>query len=122
MDDRFKAIYKSTGALFFLGTPHRGGSYVNVGLTVRKIVACAGFDANDKILRDLKFDSSTAKLLREEFDKMLDDRRPKIFTFQEAIGLIGFGPLSGKVDLKAQSYLLGFNIVALGSGKQLIRA
>ena len=100
MDDRFKAIYESTGTIFFLGTPHRGGSYVNIGLTVRKIVACAGFDTNDKALRDLKFDSGTAKLLREEFAKMLDDRRPKVYTFQEAIGLSGFGPLSGKVSIK----------------------
>lgn len=67
---------------------------------MRKIVACAGFDANDRTLRDLKFDSSTAKLLREEFAKMLDDRRPKIYTLQEAVGLTGFGPLSGKVGSK----------------------
>ncbi|KAG6990947.1 hypothetical protein G7Y79_00060g092510 [Physcia stellaris] len=105
MDDRFRAIYESTAAIFFLGTPHRGGSYVNIGLTVRKITACAGFDTNDKVLRDLKFDSVTAKLLREEFAKMLDDRRPKIYTFQEAIGLSGFGPLSGKVVVNASSAL-----------------
>jgi hypothetical protein len=49
------------------------------------------------LLRDLKFDSSTAKLLSEEFSKMLDERRPKVYTFQEATGLSGFGPLSGKV-------------------------
>ena len=101
MEDRFKAIYNATDAIFFLGTPHRGASYVNMGLTVRKILACAGFDANDKTLRDLKFDSSTAKLVREDFAKMLDDRRPKIYTFQEVIGLTGFGPLSGKVEIKA---------------------
>lgn len=97
MDDRFRAIYESTGAILFLGTPHRGGSYVNIGITVRKIAACAGFDTNDRVLRDLRFDAATAKLLREEFAKMLDDRRPKIYTFQEAISLSGFGPLSGKV-------------------------
>lgn len=66
---------------------------------MRKITACAGFDTNDKVLRDLEFDSVTAKLLREEFAKMLDDRRPKVYTFQEAIGLSGFGPLSGKVGV-----------------------
>jgi hypothetical protein len=66
-------------------------------LTVRKIAVLSGFDANDKLLRDLKFDSSVAKLLREEFAKMLGEQKPKVFTFQEAIGLMGFGPLSGKV-------------------------
>ena len=97
MNDRFKAIYHSTISTFFLGTPHRGGSYVNLGLTVRKIAACSGFDANDKTLRDLRFDSSIAKLLREEFVKILEEIHPIIYTFQETRGLSGFGPLSGEV-------------------------
>ena len=90
-------IHQSTTAIFFLGTPHRGGSYVNLGLTAKKILACSGFDASDRLLRDLKFDSSTAKLLSEEFSKILDEDRPHVYTFQEAMGLSGFGPLSGKV-------------------------
>jgi len=94
---RFKAVYTSVKAIFFFGTPHRGGSYVNLGLTVQKLAACAGFDTNSTLLRNLKFDSSVAKLLREEFAKVLDEQRLKIFTFQEAVGLSGFGPLSGKV-------------------------
>ena len=104
IDPALRSIYTSSHAIIFLGTPHRGGSYVNLGLTARKIVACSGFDANDKLLRDLKFDSSTAKLLREEFAKMLEEIKPTIYTFQEGLGLSGFGPLSGKVgelaDLK----------------------
>ena len=63
MNDHFKAICHSTISIFFLGTPHRGENSVNLGLTVGKIAACCGFDANDKTLRDLRFDSSTAKLL-----------------------------------------------------------
>ena len=97
MNDRFKAIYHSTISIFFLGTPHRGGSYVHLGSTVRKIAACSGFDANDKTLRDLRFDSSTAKLLREEFIKILEEKHPDTYTFQDTMGLSGFGPLSGKV-------------------------
>ena len=104
MDIRFKTVYTSVKAIFFFGTPHRGGSYVNLGLTVRKLAACAGFDTNDVLLRNLKFDSSVAKLLREEFAKMLDERRPKVFTFQEAVGLSGFGPLYGKVCLAVILY------------------
>jgi hypothetical protein len=99
VDPRFKSIYASVKAIFFFGTPHRGGSYVNLGLTVRKLAACAGFDTTDVLLRDLKFDSSVAKLLREEFAKMLEEQKPKVFTFQEATGISGFGPLSGKVCL-----------------------
>lgn len=78
---------------------------MELGLTVRKIVACAGFDANDKTLHDLKFDSSTAKLLREEFAKILDERRPQIYTFQEAVGLTGFGSISGKVRVNSISFV-----------------
>ena len=96
-EERFKRIYLSTNAIFFLGTPHRGGNYVNLGLTARKILICSGFDANDKVLLDLKLDSSTAKLLSEEFSKILDEIRPNVYSFQEATGLSGFGPLSGKV-------------------------
>ncbi len=71
---------------------------MNLGSTVRKIVACGGFDTSAVNLRDLKFDSSVAKLLREEFAKMMDERKPRIYTLQEAKGLTGFGPLSGKVS------------------------
>ncbi|KAI9892641.1 MAG: hypothetical protein M1814_001334 [Vezdaea aestivalis] len=104
-EDRFRDIYLSTKAIFFFGTPHRGGSYVNLGLTAQKILACSGFDTNDKLLRDLRFDSSTAKLLSEEFSRVLDETRPKVYTFQEAMGLSGFGPLSGRVVEDSSSAL-----------------
>lgn len=104
-EDRFRAIFLSTGAIIFFGTPHRGGSYVDLGMTVRKLAALSGFDTNDKLLRDLRFDSSTAKLLSEEFAKVLDEVRPKVYTFQEAMGITGFGPLSGRVVEDASSAL-----------------
>lgn len=72
-------------------------AHVKLGSTVRKIVACSGFDTTGVNLRDLSFDSSVARLLREEFAKMLDENKPRVYTLQEAKGLTGFGPLSGKV-------------------------
>ena len=81
----------------FFGTPHHGGNYINVGLVARKIVSACGLDATDKALKDLKFDSSIAKMLSEDFTQFLDVRKPLVYTFQEASGLSGFGPLSGKV-------------------------
>ncbi|KAF2203093.1 hypothetical protein GQ43DRAFT_470318 [Delitschia confertaspora ATCC 74209] len=96
-DPRFKNIYLATTGIVFFGTPHHGGNYTNIGLTARKIVAASGFDASQKVLRDLKFDSSVAKMLSEEFTQFLDERKPVVYTFQEASGLSGFGPLSGKV-------------------------
>lgn len=68
-DPRFKNIYLATKGLIFFETPHHGGNYINIGLTAQKIVASSGFDASDKVLRDLKFDSSIAKMLSEEFTK-----------------------------------------------------
>ena len=41
----------------------------------------SGFDATNKLLRDLKLDSSVAKLLWEEFAKVLEEQKPKVFTF-----------------------------------------
>ncbi|KAF2736238.1 hypothetical protein EJ04DRAFT_433468, partial [Polyplosphaeria fusca] len=96
-DPRFKSIHQATKAIIFFGTPHHGGNYINIGLTAQKIVAASGLNASDRLLRDLKFDSSIAKMLSEEFTHFLDERKPIVYTFQEASGLSGFGPLSGKV-------------------------
>ena len=70
---------------------------MNLGLTAKKIAVCCGFDANDKVLRDLKFDSTVAKMLSEEFTKFLDERKPLVYTFQEGSAISGFGLISGKV-------------------------
>lgn len=70
-----------------------------MGLTARKILACSGLDASDKLLKDLKFDSSVSKLLSEEFTKLLSQDGTQVYTFQEGMGLSGFGPLSGKVRI-----------------------
>ncbi|KAI0441679.1 hypothetical protein F4803DRAFT_551929 [Xylaria telfairii] len=96
-EERFKHVYKSTRALLFFGTPHRGGSYTELALTARKIVAMAGFDSNKKILRSLSFDATHTRVLREEFAEVLRDLNPRLFVFQEGLGLAGYGPLKGKV-------------------------
>jgi hypothetical protein len=72
---------------------------VSLGLTAQKILVYSGLDANDKILRDLNFNSSITKMLSEEFVKFLAEVKPLVYTFQEASGLSGFGPLSGKVSV-----------------------
>ncbi|KAI9801835.1 MAG: hypothetical protein M1825_003208 [Sarcosagium campestre] len=104
-EQRLRAIHLSTKAIIFFGTPHRGVSYMNLVLTVQKMLVCSGFDANDKLIRDVRVDSSTAKLLGEEFSKILDEVRPKVYTFQEATGMSGFGPFSGKVVEDSSSAL-----------------
>ncbi|KAN0083807.1 hypothetical protein V8E54_002895 [Elaphomyces granulatus] len=96
-EERFKNVYNSIQSLVFLGTPHRGGSYLELGLTASKIAALAGFNINDRLIRNLSFASSTARILQDEFVRFLQEQRPTVFTFQEGQGLTGFGPLSGKV-------------------------
>lgn len=75
---------RCTSTILFLGTPHRGGNYVNLGLTAQKLLGCGGFDASDILLGDLKIDSSRAKLLSEDFSKSLDEIGPKVYTFQDS--------------------------------------
>jgi hypothetical protein len=98
LDPRLKAIYRSTKGIIFFGTPHHGGNYVEFGKAARKIAVYCGLDANDRVLRDLKFDSTVTKMLSEEFTQFLEERKPLIYTFQEANNLFAFGPLSGKVS------------------------
>jgi hypothetical protein len=105
-DIDLRGIYLSTYGIIFMGTPHLGSSYATWGLMAKNIVVAAGFDANDKNLQDLKVDSGTLEMLREEFAKILDDKRNRfrIYTFQEAQGLKGFRGLSGKVYIPTNFY------------------
>jgi hypothetical protein len=90
-------IYESTFAIMFFGTPHRGSDYAVLSQFARNIAVASGFDANDRILRDLKPDSQHASLLREEFSQILAENRVFIDTFQEAKGFHGVKGLTGKV-------------------------
>ncbi|GAP91608.1 putative alpha beta-hydrolase [Rosellinia necatrix] len=104
-EERFKNVYKSIAALLFFRTPHRGGSYVELGLTVRKFAHLAGLNTNERILRSLSFNSTFARVLEEEFAHVLTDLKPRLFVFQEGLGLTGFRPLSGKVVEDVSSVL-----------------
>lgn len=94
-----KAVYLSLGAIIFLGTPHRGGSgsYVELASAARKIAVLSGFSARANVLKDLKFDSTIARVLQEDFVQLLDEKRPSVLTFREGKGLTAFAPFSGKV-------------------------
>jgi hypothetical protein len=92
-----KNIYESTRAIIFMGTPHRGSAYADWGIIVRNIVRAAGFDATDRILRDLKFDAGTLDILHEEFLKMTKEEQFEVYTFKEGKGLKGIRGLTEKV-------------------------
>lgn len=72
-----------------MGTPHRGSSYADLGLMAKRAAIASGFDANDKLLRDLKFDSQMLEILRADFSLMVDETNMYFHSFQEAQGFKG---------------------------------
>lgn len=101
-DEDLQSIYNATTAVIFMGTPHRGSSYADWGLIARNIAVASGFDASDKILRDLQVDSGVLENLREEFGQMLKEERFNVHSFQEAKGLKGMRVLSTKVSVHGE--------------------
>ena len=96
--EHLRKIYEATTAVVFMGTPHRGSPYASWGLIARNIAIASGFDASDRILRDLNVESGILELLRVEFGKMLREEKFDIYTFQKSMGLAGVRGLSGKVS------------------------
>ncbi|OCL15206.1 hypothetical protein AOQ84DRAFT_414068, partial [Glonium stellatum] len=92
-----KDIYDSTCGIIFMGTPHGGSDYANLGLTARKIAIAAGFDVRDEIIRNLKVESGTLGLLAEEFSKMLKEDKFQVFTFMEGKGYNELPPTFVKI-------------------------
>lgn len=97
-EDR-RAVYNSTIAVIFMGTPHRGSDYADWGIILRNIAVASGFDASDRNLGDLRGDSPMLEILRSDFGKMLKEERFELYTFQEGKGLKGVRGLTGKVRL-----------------------
>jgi hypothetical protein len=93
-------IYISTTAVMFLGTPHRGSSWVELGNTVRRLVSAAGFDTSDQNLRALRIDGAELDICQEGFMQLYEQRRFEVRTFQEAQGMTGLGffKFNGKVS------------------------
>lgn len=91
-------IYESTKAIMFFSTPHRGSDIAGWGLTMRNIIK-AVCDTNPTILRDLdpKVDTGMLEELREDFATLLEARRLRIQTFQEAKGITAAKGINEKV-------------------------
>lgn len=110
----------STIGVAFFGTPHRGGAtpYVSWGTLATNIVKVAGFDVSRKILRELEVDSGYLEILRDEFQKIVHERKILIHTFQESYGVKGIRGLNGKVVSLGVSWAhIDFTI---GCGRDII--
>jgi hypothetical protein len=88
-------IYTSTEAILFLGTPHRGSNKAGMAEVIRKIVSVSGFDATDQNIRLLEVNSGELEIIHELFMELYErrDRSFKVFTFQEARGVVGISYL-----------------------------
>ena len=98
-DKDLRKIYEATTAVVFMGTPHRGSQYASWALILRNIAIASGFDASERILRDLNVDSGILEMLRDEFGKMLREEKFDIYTFQESKGFKGVQGLTARVSL-----------------------
>lgn len=102
-DPEFQDIIRSTHAIVFLGTPHRGSpGLASTADVVRRIAgAVLRFDSHDSILRSLGIDAPELELSRESFISQWRKFQFTVKTFQEAHALTGvkLGLLNDKVRL-----------------------
>lgn len=88
-DLALRDIVTSTRAVFFLGTPHRGSDWTDLGDTVRRIVSAAGLDTASQNLHTLHFDSPELEICQESFLQLYLEKAFQVRTFQEGQGMAG---------------------------------
>jgi protein SERAC1 len=98
-DNGYRDLFTYTNAILFLGTPHAGSQFADVGDTLRRIVTAVGFDTASQNLSTLKPDSALLDQCREDFHMLYKRGRFEVYTFQEAYGMkgVGFAGLNDKV-------------------------
>ena len=103
-EKNYKDIFKSTCAVFFLGTPHAGSPHAELGETLRRVVAVMGFDTAPQNLTALRPNSAVLEQCREEFHLLYMQGGFDVYTFQEARGIkgIGFAQFHHKVLVSPQ--------------------
>lgn len=85
-----KDIIKSTVAVMFLGTPHRGSNMAGLGEIAKDVAAVAlRFDTNSDILGALSVDSPQLDVCRRSFVRQWNKYNFQVKTFQESKGLTG---------------------------------
>jgi hypothetical protein len=77
------AIRKSTAAVTFMGTPHRGSRLASYAEMAVKCIKATGIKANTAAVEKLKLDSDDLEELGSQFGSLLQSERIKVLTFFE---------------------------------------
>jgi hypothetical protein len=87
--DSHQQLCNSAIATLFLGTPHRGSTYADMGETVRRVASIAGFDTASQNIQTLEVDGALLENCDERFQKLCErlKRHYEVHTFQEAQGM-----------------------------------
>lgn len=95
-------IVKSTSAIVFLGTPHRGSKdLAGVGEMARKVASAILMDTNSAMLDALGLKNSDLERCQDSFSRLWTLHGFQIKTFQEGFPVTGvkFGLLNEKVRI-----------------------
>lgn len=102
-------IVKSTAAIIFLGTPHRGSvDLARLANKGRSIISALGFDTASATLDALGLKSTDLERCQDSFLSLWRRYDFRVKTFQESLGMSGIniGPLNDQV-VQSFSSLLG---------------
>lgn len=91
-------VYKSTKALFFLGTPHRGSSWAAWG-EIATGLAGTIFDTNSALIKHLEVNGEALMQLEKNFGTLIHKRTFLTKTFKEGRNYKPLPLLKSKVCL-----------------------
>lgn len=87
-----RGIVQRAAAVVFLGTPHRGSvDMAKLGNRARKLVSAILFDTSSATLDTLGLRTSDLERCQEAFSRLWARYDFQVKTFQEGLGLSGFG-------------------------------
>ncbi|KAI0854646.1 hypothetical protein F4860DRAFT_520643 [Xylaria cubensis] len=86
-NENFENILKSTTAVMFLGTPHRGSDAAGVGEIARKAASLLLMDTNSRVLDSLALRNSDLERCQDTFSSLWLKYNFQVKTFQEGLPL-----------------------------------
>jgi hypothetical protein len=89
-----EAIFKSTHAILFFGTPHRGSDWVGIA---RTFTIFALGKSERKVLNALRVDSEVLQRIADSFAVMLDAHTFEVTSFTESKSMTDIIGLTDKV-------------------------